>query len=111
MEEMDTPLGFWGPCGRDRDPHEGQRDPMGEMEIPLGRWRFCGDGHGDPMGGDGDFHGKMDTLWRRERVLNAELEQPADPAQDSESKGKLLCFGGLTSPSPRPRMLRCGQVG
>lgn len=51
MEEMDTPLGFWGPCGRDRDPHEGQRDPMGEMEIPLGRWRFCGDGHGDPHGG------------------------------------------------------------
>ena len=37
MEEMDTPLGFWGPCGGDRDPHEGQGDPMGEMETPLGR--------------------------------------------------------------------------
>lgn len=83
---------------------------MGEIET-LWRWRPCGDGHGDPVGGDGDLHGEMDTLWRRERVLNAELEQPADPAQDSESKGKLLCFGGSTSPSPRPRILRCGQVG
>lgn len=65
MEEMDTPLGFWGPCGRDRDPHEGQRGPMGEMETALGRWRFCG-GDRDPVEMDmGTPWGEMETSMGR----------------------------------------------
>ena len=53
------------------------------------------------MGGDGDLHGEMDTLWRREKVLNAELEQPADPAPRLREQGKTPLLWGVDITLPQ----------
>lgn len=51
------------------------------------------------------FWGKWRTTWGERRCWVWNLRQHSQP-QDSGSKGRFLCFGGLTSAHPRPRILK-----